>query len=338
MKTKNEEQLMRFDINERFLSIGIWLIIFFLCTTMQSFAGNFLSLPESYQMTGGTSMELFVDKSSSTLNFSPDFTFFMGRISMDKYPVGEADFMSHTGFVSLKTQIFSGLKQRNVDETINTMEDTTVGYDLNLHWIWDKIPLTITFPYSEKRIRWKDVSNDDETRAILHYHTIAGELGYYITPYTEISAGLGYLQPDLFYKQTSGTSIYSYLAWDINIMTIKGKTVLDLPGMNWLALDASFTLISDKEDNKLTGGSFSITYYPLQTLGLSILGSTSSFKEGDNYWNDLMEVMGASKFGIEITSCLLPWLDLHGGISRITPEKEGYDPVSVFSMSVLIRA
>ena len=246
--------------------------------------------------------------------------------------------MSQTGFVSLKTQIFTGLKQRNIDESINSLEDTTVGYDLNLHWIWDKIPLTITFPYTEKRIRWKDVNNDDETRAILHYHTMVGELGYYITPYTEISAGLGYLQPDLFYKETSGTSIYSYLAWDIKILTLRGKTVLDLPGMKWLSLESSFSLISDQENNKLTGGSFLLTYYPLQTLGISILGSASSFTGGDNYWNDLLEVMGASNFGIEVTTGLLPWLDLQGGFSRIIPNKEEYNPVSVISLSVLIRA
>ncbi len=74
-------------------------------------------------------------------------------MSIEKQKVGCADFMSHSGFVSLKTQIFAGLKQRNIDDAINTLEDTTVGYDLNLHWIWDKIPLTITFPYTEKRIR-----------------------------------------------------------------------------------------------------------------------------------------------------------------------------------------
>ncbi len=165
-----------------------------------------------------------------------------------------------------------------------------------------------------------------------------GEVGYYITPYTEISAGLGYLQPDLFYKETSGTSIYSYLAWDISILTLRGKTVLELPGRTWLSLESSYSRISDQENNKLTGGSFLLTYYPLQTLGISILGSASSFSEGDNYWNVLMEVMGASMFGVEITTSLFPWLDLQGGFSRIIPEKEGYASVSVISMSVLIRA
>ncbi|MCK5201801.1 MAG: hypothetical protein KAR21_25785 [Spirochaetales bacterium] len=329
---------MRSDYCRKITSVGIWLFFFFFCITIQSFAGTFLSLPESYQMTGGASMELFIDEDSSALNFSPVFTFFMGRITTGNFPVEEAGFMSQTGFVSLKTQIFTGLKQRNIDESINSLEDTTVGYDLNLHWIWDKIPLTITFPYTEKRIRWKDVNNDDETRAILHYHTMVGELGYYITPYTEISAGLGYLQPDLFYKETSGTSIYSYLAWDIKILTLRGKTVLDLPGMKWLSLESSFSLISDQENNKLTGGSFLLTYYPLQTLGISILGSASSFTGGDNYWNDLLEVMGASNFGIEVTTGLLPWLDLQGGFSRIIPNKEEYNPVSVISLSVLIRA
>jgi len=328
---------MRSDFLGQIMSIGIWLFLFFFCASIQSFGGTFLSVPESYQMTGGVSMELFIDEESTSLNFSPDFTFYMGRVVTGNFPVAEADFMSHTGFVSLETQIFSGLKQRNVDESINTMEDTTVGYDLNLHWIWDKIPLTITFPYTEKRIRWKDVSNDDETRAILHYHTMVGELGYYIMPYTEISAGLGYLQPDLFYKETSGTSIYSYLAWDIKILTIRGKTVLDLPGMKWLALESSFSLISDQENNKLTGGSLLLSYYPIQSLGISILGSASSFSGGDNYWNVLMEVMGASELGVEINVEILPWLDLQGGVSRIIPEKDGYDPVSLVILNLLIR-
>ncbi len=327
---------MRSDYCGRIICVGIWL--FFFCASTQSFAGTFLSVPESYQMTGGVSMELYMDEHSSNLNFSPDFTFYMGRITTGNFPVAEADFMTHTGYVSLQTQIFSDLKQRSVDESINTLEDTTVGYDLYLHWIWDRIPLTLTFPYTEKRIRWKDVNNDDETMAILHYHTMIGEVGYYVTPYTEISAGLGYLQPDLFYKQTSGTTIYSYLAWDISILTLRGKTVLDLPGKKWLSLESSFSLISDQENNKLTGGSFLLSYYPVQTLGISILGSTSSFSGGDNYWNVLMEVMGASMLGVEITTSLLPWLDLKGGFNRIVPEKEGYDPVSVISLSVLIRA
>ncbi len=315
------------------------MVIFMICpfilfVSPKIFSSDFLQSPDSFQMTGGLSAELLESNGSNSFSFSPVFSFFMGKVSTGEFPVAEADFLNQTGSVSLQTQIFADLKQRSIDESTNYMDNTTVGYDVTVRWVWDKLPLTVTFPFTEKRIRWKD---NDETMAILHYHTMAGEIGYYIARNTEISAGFGYLQPDLFYKENSGTSVYSYLAWDISIFKLDGKTVLNFPGRSWISLEPSFLLLKDQENNKLTGGGFSAVYYPFQTLGIGFSCSVSSFSGGSNYWNVFLEVMGATEFGAEMDVCLFPWLDLQGYFGRIIPQKDGYDSISVVRINAFLR-
>ena len=325
-------------LNRQALNKRICVFILILFTAAKVFSSDFLQPPESFQMTGGVFTEVYMDDSSNSLAYSPVFTFFMGRVITGDFPVAEAGFLSQTGSVTVETQIFTNLQQRSMDSSTDKLEDTTVGFDIDVNWIWDKIPLTISFPYTEKRIRWKqELEPNSNTVAILHYHTMAGELGYYIFPNTEVSVGFGYMQPDLFYKTDPANIVYSYLAWDISLFTISGKTVLDLPGRSWLLLEPTYSLIKDQENNKLTGGSLSVVYYPLQTLGIGVSGSTSTFSGGDNYWNDLMEVMGATKLGVSINTSLLPWLDLECYFNRTTPEKEGYDPVSVVGLKALVR-
>ena len=320
------------------LSRRICVFILILSTAVKLFSSDIFQPPESFQMTGGVSAELYMDNNSNILAYSPVFTFFMGRVITGNFPVAEAGFLSQTGSVKVETQIFTHMKQRSMDSSTDELRNTTVGFDFDVHWIWDKIPLTISFPYTEKRIRWKEESgSNSNTIAILHYHTMAGELGYYIFPNTEVSVGFGYMQPDLFYKTDPSNIVYSYLAWDISLFTISGKTVLDLPGRSWLLLEPTYSLIKDQENNKLTGGSLSVVYYPFQTLGIGVSGSTSTFSGGDNYWNNLMEAMGATKLGVSINTSLLPWLDLECYFNKTTPEKEGYDPVSVVGLKALVR-
>lgn len=307
-----------------------------LCAALPAFAfdPSPLSAPESYSVEGGVRVEANVDSASTELDFSPVFDFSFSRVESRGRPAEVAAFLDRSGSVSTAFQIFAGLKQRNPDGS-SDLDNTTVGYDVAIRYVWDVLPITLSVPLAEKRIRWKYA--DDFTAALLHYHTMGLMAGYYLLPNVELSAGMGYLQPDLFYKTDPDGTVYNYLAWDIAMYSAELRCAFEPAGGQWIFLEPSFTLLKDAEENYVSGVSVKASYFPTPALGVEASYSSSTSIEGQTYNNILFQAIGVTEAGLAVSVDLFALARLRVYASMRFPEDDAYESVTVYGAQLFLR-
>ncbi len=306
----------------------------FITVPVFAFDPALLSTPESLSIEGGVQLEVNADTYSAELDFAPIFNFNFSRVELDGRPAEVAGFLDGIGSVKTRFQIFAGLKQRNPDGS-SDMENTTVGYDVNIRWVLDVLPITLSVPLTEKRIRWKYA--EDNTAAVLHYHTMGLLAGYYLLPNLEVSAGMGYLQPDLFYKVDPLTSIYNYLAWDIAMYSAEARYAVEPASGQWLYLEPSFLLLRDDEENYVSGIAIKASYFPLPAIGIELTYSKSSLNEGGTYTNPLFQAMGVTEAGVAVMVDLFAIARLRAYAAIRFPEDNDYESSNVFGAQLLVR-
>ncbi len=293
-------------------------------STVSAFGIDVFSSKDSFMFECGTGMNYTFDQSSGEFNTNPDFTFYFGRVERNGAPSEEAAFLNQVGWADIQAQFFTNLKQTSIDDTVNSLDNTTVGFDLDLRWVYDGFPLIVEIPLEDKRIRWK---TDETTVAVLRYHILALRAGYYIFPETEISLGWGYLQPDLFYKTDWDSTIYSYLAADVGIITARMKSVMDLSNGMWLSTTPEIAVLYDDNGNLLYNYAAELAFYPVDSLRIGLNASSSDFVEGDSSVNPFIEVLGASSLAASVKTDLFDIFSLEVmGSVKIAADPD-YDPV-----------
>ncbi len=295
----------------------------------------FLAESKGFSFEGGVSVEMVVEGNSALVGFHPDLTLYFDEVKPDGRPTREAAFLDHVGSAAIAANIYAEGAERDPQQGSGSLYNTMLGFDARLHWVWDVVPISLGIPLSDTRIRWR--YSEDDTAAVLSYHMLAIEPGWYILPSTEISLGIGYVLPDLFYKVTPGTSIYSYLAWDISMLSARVKSVFSLPAHMWLAAEGSLTKFEDSEDNTVSSAGLNLTYYPLPSMGIGFAYSSSSYTEGGTHTNPLFSVMGVTSFEGIVTLELFPWLGLRLVYAKLVPEDTDYAPVGNARAIVSIR-
>lgn len=312
------------------------LSILAFCIALPAFAFDPapLSAPESFSVECGVEVQANADSASTELDFSPVFNFGFGRTELRGRPAEIAAFLDGVGSVRTGFQIFAGLKQRNPDGS-SDLENTTVGYDVAVRYVWDVLPITLSVPLAEKRIRWK--YDDDFTAALLHYHTMGLMAGYYLLPNVELSAGMGYLQPDLFYKTDPDGIVYNYLAWDVAMYSAELRRAFEPFGGQWAYLEPSFTLLRDAEENFVAGVAVKASYYPVQALGIEASFSSSTLREGETYDNPLFQAMGVTEAGLAVSLDLFALARLRVYAAMRFPEDDAYESVTAYGARLLLR-
>jgi hypothetical protein len=144
------------------------------------------------------------------------------------------------------------------------------------------------------RFSWRA---DGETLALVRYHTVGVEAGWFVRHDTEVALGFSYLQPDFFYKV--GGVDYNYLAWDIYILNLRGQTALELAGGYWLALEPVASVFIDQQDHKLWGLALHGSFYLSPSFGIGPRLSFSIFQGEDDAWSTNLKVMGVTELGVQ---------------------------------------
>lgn len=248
----------------------------------------------SFNAEGGVDFIISNDDNSTTYNFFPHFTMYFNDITNTDEPFDELAFLQKIGFAETIIFIFAETKQGDYSLD-NSNKETTLGFDVLLHWVWDVLPITLSIPLSEKRLTWKD--NTDDRYAVASIPFLGMFPGYYILPNLHISAGAGYTLPDFFFDMDNDFE-YRYFASDIIFIrgTIKG--VFQITKSMWLSVEiGGFQFIDDDDDSKqtVTGGNFYLTFYPLQFLGVGVRGSISKY-DGESSESALIELLGVSEY------------------------------------------